>query len=381
MTWPEQPPDLVARPIFTLFFSTSVHRGSYMPRRRVGFTLVELLVVIAIIGILIALLLPAVQAAREAARRSQCSNHLKQLGLALHNYHDTFRAFPAGTGPSVLNCAGSAYESWSAWGGMAPLTAFIEQVQLYDRINWNFYWDCTTPVDTRFVTRQYISTFLCPSDPASGSRQTDAGPISYNLSHGPTTSWDVTLGQQVGMFDRMFWCRMSDILDGTSNTIAMAEARIGRNAGMWDPRRRDPRYVVNAGADLLQSPVMGSNRTFTNSPADMARINDYYRSCLALYDAGSGWFGESDRQGRFWTSGRAVWAPYITTLVGPNSGPGCSDNDSVTTVPIKEPSSYHSGGVQTVRADGSVAFVSETIDQAIWIALGTMNGGETVTIP
>jgi len=111
-------------------------------RRRLGFTLVELLVVIAIIGILIALLLPAVQAAREAARRSQCANQLKQFGLALHNYHDTFKAFPAATGPGVkANLGATAWDNWNGWGGIAPLTAFMEQNALFDRVTWDVYWN------------------------------------------------------------------------------------------------------------------------------------------------------------------------------------------------------------------------------------------------
>ena len=105
-----------------------------VPRRQ-GFTLVELLVVIAIIGILIALLLPAVQAAREAARRSQCSNNMKQLGLALHNYHDSFKRFPTSCGPGTLATpAATVYDTWNAWGGLAPLATYMEQRNLSDII-------------------------------------------------------------------------------------------------------------------------------------------------------------------------------------------------------------------------------------------------------
>ncbi|MFV1967449.1 MAG: DUF1559 domain-containing protein [Pirellulaceae bacterium] len=349
--------------------------------KRRGFTLVELLVVIAIIGILVALLLPAVQAAREAARRMSCSNNMKQFGLSLHNYHDTFKAFPAGIGPPVCQYpGGSCNRGWEAWGGVAPLTAFLEQTVLYDRMDWTYYWNWNAAGtnDNREVTSVNIATFVCPSDPGSTAMySSNMGPISYNLSHGPTASWSVGRGQEVGMFSRLFWCRFANITDGTANTIAMAEAALGRNAGQWDPNKIDPSYTVTGTGNLIQSPRIGSNRTFTDRAVDVATIKAYYDSCLASYLSGSGYVSTSHQQGRFWAAGRAVWASYITTLVGPNAGPSCDNDTSITTIDVKEPSSYHPGGVMSVRADGSVSFVTETIDQAIWIGLGTINGGET----
>ena len=347
-------------------------------RRRSGFTLVELLVVIAIIGILIALLLPAVQAAREAARRSQCSNNMKQFGLALHNYHDTFKAFPAGCGPAPLNApGGSTYESWSAWSGVAPLTAFMEQNALYDRIDWLVGFN-NAASGNRAVTETLVSNFNCPSDPGYMVDYGNMGSISYCLSHGPASWWECGHRGEAGLFERIAYYKMATIRDGTSNTIAMAECMIGQNQGMWNTNKRDPMYRVVTGAHLTQSPAIGSDRSFTNSATDIATINTYYDNCLSMYDAGSGWEGQSDEQGRFWTACNSWWAPYCTTLVGPNAGPGCDDNGSVTQVQVKEPSSYHPGGVQTLRADGSVSFASETIDQATWIALGTIKGGESV---
>jgi prepilin-type N-terminal cleavage/methylation domain-containing protein len=351
------------------------------PTRRHGFTLVELLVVIAIIGILIALLLPAVQAAREAARRSQCSNNLKQFGLALHNYHDTFNAFPTGAGPGVkANPTTYVWDGWNAWGGVAPLTAFMEQTALYDRMVWDVYWNDTVS-GNRVVADTLIPIFNCPSDPGYMLDYGNMGSISYCLSHGPTSSWDVGAGQEVGMFDRLYWCKIAAIRDGTSNTIAMSECRLGQNQGMWDTKKRNPAYIIgNAGA-LTQSPQIGSANTFTSSATDIATIKTYYASCLAMYDAGTTDYGEADQQGRFWVSARAVWAPYFTTLIGPNAGPGCNNDVSVTTVSVKEASSYHPGGAQTLKADGSVTFASETTDQATWISLGTINGGESVQGP
>jgi len=347
--------------------------------RRLGFTLVELLVVIAIIGILIALLLPAVQAAREAARRSQCSNNLKQFGLALHNYHDTFKTFPTAIGPGVcqINTA-TCNLTWEAWSGIAPMIAFMEQRALADRIVWDLR---TGDGPNRDARRSRIDGFLCPSDPGNGVvYTTDMGPISYNLSHGPCSTWDVGVGWEVGMFDRLYWGTMADIRDGTSNTIAMSEARLGRNAGPWDPTVRDPRFRVVTASRLRQSPAIGDSRTFTNSAVDMATINAYFQQCLQLYDAGSGWNGSSDQQGRFWVRSNAHWAPHITTLVAPNAGPSCDQDASVTTIDLKEPSSYHPGGVQVLKADASGSFVAETIGQAVWIAAGTIDEGETLSL-
>jgi hypothetical protein len=262
----------------------------------------------------------------------------------------------------------------------------MEQTALEDLITWDVSWNYDDPAttnDNRFVTDQFVNGLLCPSDPGSGVDYGNHGPTSYNLSHGPTATWDVGNDLVVGMFDRLYWCRIANIQDGTSNTIAMAEGRLGTNAGMWDPTKRDPSYrVINTG-DLVQSPVNGDARTFTASAVDIATIRTYYDNCLAMYDAGSGWdpANQSDEQGRFWTSATAFRAGYITTLVGPNAGPACDIDASVTNINVKEPSSYHPGGVNALRADASVGFVSETIDQAIWISVGTMSGGEPVQMP
>ncbi len=307
---------------------------------------------------------------------------MKQLGLALHNYHDTYNRFPAGIGPCVYNnppdtppCAG-----WNGWGGLASLTAYIEQGALYNRIQWGWAWNNVTPSGNRSVTDSFVNAFVCPSDSVV-RYTTNMGPTSYNLSHGPCSAWDVADGQEVGMFDRMYWSSMADIRDGSSNTIAMAEGRLGQNAGMWDPSKRDPSYRVVTGTALVQVPAIGNAYTFTNSAADMATIKAYYQNCLSMYAAGTGWDGQSDEQGRFWTCGTAFRASYITTLIGPNAGPACDVDASVTNIDVKEPSSYHPGGVQVLKADGSVSFASETIDQAIWIAGGSIREGETLSLP
>jgi prepilin-type N-terminal cleavage/methylation domain-containing protein len=352
--------------------------------RRRGFTLVELLVVIAIIGILVALLLPAVQSAREAARRMQCSNKLKQLGVALHNYHDTYKAFPSTPGGNgILSANRGTVQNWMRWGGLASLLPFVEQQAVYDRIDFRFSWDSTdnsNGFQNRLVRRIKLDdVFTCPSDPGSGLGITDFAQTSYCFSRGPQASWDVGNGQEAGFGDGNNWHRFRDILDGTANTFAMGEAVLGRNQGMWDPsaRRRDQGYTVRTGANLTQS-ISGNQYVFKNTQPYINIINTYYKgTCLSMYDAGSGYSSSEDENGRWWAVGRTSTGPQITTLVGPNAGPGCDNDTSVTEAKVKEPGSYHPGGCLMLRCDASVAFESTTINQATWIALGSIRGGET----
>lgn len=342
---------------------------------RRGFTLVELLVVIAIIGILIALLLPAVQAAREAARRSQCTNNLKQLGLALQNYHDTYKCFPAGEGlcaranPTVTAC-----DTWNAWGGLAALLPFVEQRAVSDRITWDVVWsNNTAPVVNGTAAATVIPGFLCPSE----GRYVRNGMTSYNLSHGPASTWQPPLGQEPGLFNRIVWLNMADIRDGTSNTLAMSEGRLGQGATAVSSSPRDPRLRVVVGTGLN----VAGRQYFTNSATDMAAIKTWYATCLSTFDSGGGWDGQNDQQGYYWAACQSFTGSYCTTLLGPNAGPACDVDASTTIIDLREPSSYHPGGVIALRADGSTSFVSQTIDQGIWIAFGSRKGGETVTLP
>ena len=346
-------------------------------RRHRGFTLVELLVVIAIIGILIALLLPAVQAAREAARRSQCSNKLKQLGLALHNYYDTNKAFPSTPGgnfraPSPVN--------WMRWGGVASLLPYLEQNAIYDQIDFTLHWEHSVNLP---ATRTPINAALtCPSDPGSSTEVANTAPCSYCFSRGPQAVWDVGAGREAGFSDGHFWPTFASIRDGSSNTLAMAESQLGRNQGAWSTtsnRPPQPFYMVRVGSNLTQS-IAGEQYVFKNTQPYMDIINNYYAACLASY-AGGGYYNEADDASFYWAAGRTHQGTVITTLVGPNAGPGCDDNTSITEARIREPSSFHPGGVLGVKADGSVSFISETINQAIWIAFGSRNGGESVELP
>ncbi len=343
-------------------------------KRLSGFTLIELLVVIAIIAILIALLLPAVQQAREAARRSTCKNGLKQLGLALHNYHSTYKTFPPNPVCTTTENTGGRYkQSWLAWSGIAMLLPYMDQTPVYQRINWSYRWDSNVAgTVNNTMARTRIPALLCPSDPGSGSNYTAAmGPTSYSLSAGPATSWS-TGASNPGFATFRRGSRVSDITDGSSNTIAAAETEIGLNNGKWNPAITPLAYYTVTGVAAPAKSV------YFATAADATALKTYYSTCLAKYKSGSGWSGSYDEQGRWWASGRVYWGPWHTTLIGPNAGPGCDSDTSTTTMNLKEPSSYHIGGAQVLLGDGSVRFISQNINQLTWIGLGSIRGQESL---
>ena len=332
--------------------------------RRRGFTLVELLVVIAIIGILIALLLPAVQAAREAARRSQCSNNMKQLGLALHNYHDTFKTMPPRMGGPYWTHTNQTLNEGrhSAFVNLLP---FIEQNARYDDIFakrlyvWNNGTDST-------CYKGKIDGFECPSCPNPAYLYSA---LNYGLCMGD--NYDIGNGgfnpavpdQNIrGIFGYLVYSRFADILDGTSNTIAMAE------------------FVKAPASSELGRAVSNDTNSPLNCRARM--VNNVYVSGNLI---------SQDRcHGQRWQDGRPGYCA-ITTILPPNSAT-CSGQSQDG---IYSSSSYHPGGAQALMADGSVHFVAETIDTGdlslpaatagksnygVWGALGTKRGGESETL-
>jgi len=211
--------------------------------RRRGFTLIELLVVISIIGVLIALLLPAVQAAREAARRAQCTNNLKQMGLALQNYHDAMGAFPMSYAARSRFVDG-ATDTAPGWGWATVILPQLEQGPLFDAVNFSL------PVEgpqNSTVIRTILATYRCPSDPmpggpfavtdASGNGLAMMGPTSYATNVGNDLTDSTTglnndgLGN--GVMFRNSGIRMADITDGTSQTIVIGERAWSINSGPW----------------------------------------------------------------------------------------------------------------------------------------------------
>ena len=359
--------------------------------RRVGFTLVELLVVIAIIGILIALLLPAVQAAREAARRSQCTNNLKQLGLALHNYHDTFKTFPAlGQGTMAWSSTQPWYDSnYMHMSGFAVLLPFMEQTPLYDRFKaasppyppWGpAPWAVALP-----VFAEQPPTLLCPSDPASTQLDVahgHAGNINYNMCIGDEISdaiWWGNYGTRKprGIFGRYSFINIAGIKDGTSNTLAMSEQVVGIEANKWSIH----------GYYTQMVPLTGGN------PAGECLVYKGPGNTILSTAPMTTPAGQISWRGVNWAWG-CVNNCGFNTVLPPNSI-GCDNSyaewgDRV----IFPPDSYHPGGVNAMAADGSVHFISETIDSGdltatepnlsgvpaspygVWGALGSRSGGE-----
>ena len=224
-------------------------------KKKQGFTLIELLVVIAIIGILVALLLPAVQAAREAARRMSCGNNLKQMGLALHNYHDTYQAFP----PAGLYPIGATGKDWSAQARLLP---YIEQGNLQDLINWGLPYD-----QQGNVARMKVSVFLCPSeinnrmrsDPQPSDASFSHYPINYGINLGTWFIYNPTNRQAGnGLVCPNQPTSMASILDGTSNTLAFAEVKAftpyfrdgGNPGGVGAPPPASPAAIAGMGGSF-----------------------------------------------------------------------------------------------------------------------------------
>jgi len=356
-------------------------------KSRRGFTLIELLVVIAIIAVLIALLLPAVQAAREAARRSQCVNNLKQIGLGLHNYHSTNDVFPMGGSANVgvLNAppASSEYDPWTCWSAQAAMLPFLEQTPLYNSINFN--WapernDKEPPTVMNSTSKNtLINGFLCPSDTNAGKVQTN----SYHGSVGTSIAIGGQTGQSSGMFATWISYGLRDATDGSSNTVAYAEALCGDNRGNGRGGQNPPSlYRGNGvmGASGNDVPFIYDVSAGTN-PATVA---GYLQSCLQKFNAASS--NVADYRGYRWGIGITGFTMF-NHIQPPNGGsykfnfcrlgcgPTCNMDNSVS----YPASSSHSGGVNALMTDGSVRFIKDSIALRAWYALGTKAGGEVLS--
>jgi prepilin-type N-terminal cleavage/methylation domain-containing protein len=298
-----------------------------MRRNRFAFTLIELLVVIAIIAILIGLLLPAVQKVREAAARSQCQNNLKQIGVAMHNYHDAIQTLPRGQGPS-----------WCCWGTWQVLVLpYLEQEaisRLY--VNWGGN-DSTGPrysaqPNIANVTSRRLKVLTCPSDIPNA-------PILTITSHNYSVNYGNTgYGQQANLNGVVFGTapftggkayKLTDVTDGTSNTMMVAEVIQGQRV------------------DLRGFGWWGDASEFTAYLAPNSPLPD------------------------------VIYTPFYCDNNKPN--PPCTGTPTATNPSMYGSRSRHINGIQTVMCDGSVRFVNNSVQLANWRAMSTSQGGEVIT--
>lgn len=330
---------------------------------RNAFTLVELLVVIAIIGILIGLLLPAVQMAREAARRAQCSNNLKQLGLACLNYHEAAKTcFPAGAASIPVSDGVSRRVS-----AFVPLLPFMEQEALFNNIMAEKYlldFNSDSPASNLLTTQ--LDGLLCPSDgvnPVGGQAY-----ANYRLSYGdfPThfsnmagttgalgSSKTSICNADRGAFATQQWNGLKGFTDGTSKTILMSEKLIS------DGDTRDKKIGIAGGGTSLDAKYLNTvvetikgATTPVDDCVNLASKSDYADS---VSDASlGGWSGTR------WSDGAGVYTGFMTIL--PPNAPSCLAANDEASGGLISASSSHSGGVNCLMADGSVSFVSETVD-------------------
>ena len=354
--------------------------------KRRGFTLIELLVVIAIIAVLIALLLPAVQAAREAARRSQCINNLKQLGLALHNYHQAIGSFPMGCSFQPGNGNGAYWGQWSAQALMLP---YLEQQPLYNAANFsvavdggndNYHINST-------VNQTVINSFLCPSDGNAGKITGNIN--SYYLSQGPSLLTPLTgvPYHTSGLFTFIYAYSFANVTDGTSNTIAASEGLVGDPN--VTPRSRNVTFMgvgSIGGHGPNDNQVSGYETVNVNSLVNSAsnetapgmKLSSILQTCL-----GTGQNSLQTSRGNQWANGDNNYTMF-TTIIPPNStqynfGACKSGGGGADDAEIVNANSNHSGGVNAMMADGSVRFVKSSIAWNVWWGLGTRAGGEVIS--
>jgi len=349
-------------------------------RRKSGFTLIELLVVIAIIAILIALLLPAVQQAREAARRTQCRNNMKQLGLAMHNYHDVYGMYPIGN--SVNS---TMFSFWAnAFTYMLP---YIEQENLQNLYDLNLHWE----QQSSQVASTKIATFTCPSStvqqPINENKLGGAlaiwgapvgnqyGTTDYVLNKGAHDAWCITtnlISSSVrGMFDFNMTVRIKDITDGTSNTFAIGE---GASGPQWKL------CTSNTNPCTAATDSSGAEYDAVNAWMIAQPNNTGYLSLFEI--VGSHIYGTTVHP----LNKNPVTDTMITAWVDPTQAPPQAVREDCTNSldgGVNRCSNFrsdHTGGGFFLRGDGSVKFVSENVNLTTFRATSTIGAGEVDVI-
>jgi prepilin-type N-terminal cleavage/methylation domain-containing protein/prepilin-type processing-associated H-X9-DG protein len=352
-----------------------------MPRRRGAFTLIELLVVIAIIAILIGLLVPAVQKVRAAAARASCSNNLKQLGLACHNYESAFKKLPPGIADDT---AGTNFGSQGSV--LTIILPYLEQANVYNL--FNFAQDVNSGATNDAARRQQVAEYICPADGASGGINYGTGVYgqnNYMANIGTTAMLYSSDMAHIGVFNittpvagrETSKVRILDITDGTSNTAMFSETvRSTVNGGNWpvsgDAYNPSNIYLLPDGDPgwSIYTPMTGPLYNETNGAAMFQGMT---------YRCNSWDYGPTSRISyRGWQYYRGiVEMQNYTHTVPPNyKGYDCG-NYSITGAHIAA-RSYHTGGVNVCFADGSVHFIADGITLSTWQALGTRAAGDQV---
>ena len=324
---------------------------------RRGFTLIELLVVIAIIGVLIALLLPAVQAAREAARRSQCSNNLKQLGLAIANYESALSSLPWGAGPNPSTAGNNTPSS------LALLLPYMEQKPLYDAMNLSGTYKTDDTLNAT-VLKTKINSFLCPSDVdrltlglGGTNYQANAGSDAFTFQKGSSRFSGAFAG--LGTVSTL-----SAITDGTSNTASFAEVVKGiGTVNTWDS--------LKPPGGVLKFATKGSTGATDDGFTD--------KDNCSKQAPGSGNMTAGLPLGGSWVIGRSGQTRF-TTVMPPNTWHCAFENKNTDEDQAAiTASSRHSGLINCLLLDASVRSVKNSVDAAIWRGVGTKSNGEIVS--
>jgi prepilin-type N-terminal cleavage/methylation domain-containing protein/prepilin-type processing-associated H-X9-DG protein len=348
-----------------------------------AFTLIELLVVIAIIAILIALLLPAVQQAREAARRTQCKNNLKQVGLALHNYESTFTILPQGSfqgavanGPTISSTASC----------QAMILPYFEATAQYNLFDFNV--NINSSVSNWQARQQNLPVYQCPSEKnsskfvnsvcatpaANGGGNPGCGQTNYQYSMGNNANYNPTsAGNQKGPFARGYGARFRDITDGLSNSAMFAETKLGPSTGtsQYLVSVGDPDYY--AGHTLLTFGTWdtGVAGFATRYPGTLGGDVEMVPECDTPTPQDLQYYGKQYyRASLFPTS-------YTHTLTPNSRRRNCIRSVGLDRMHTAA-RSYHTGGAQYVLCDGSVKFASDSVDAGVWRGVGTIGGGEVL---
>jgi prepilin-type N-terminal cleavage/methylation domain-containing protein/prepilin-type processing-associated H-X9-DG protein len=345
--------------------------------RRRAFTLIELLVVIAIIAVLIALLLPAVQAAREAARRIQCISNLRQLGIATYNYEGSIGCFPLATivalWPGDLTLPAGNYR----WGTLAYLTPFLEQTSVFNSLNFSYplYGQSTsTPPSQVYppnltAVNVMVSIFLCPSDRMQRITTSDGfyggtgrqfASMNYQFCAGSGSNGGDTSSAADGVFRINTVTRVQDVLDGLSNTAIATESLLGiggvrsyaPNAIAWDPNTLDVAVAWNG------TPAATITQAACNAPISIG-----------------------PNRMSVWVDGNLSQGMYNHALTPNSPQLDCLITFNSISYGWKAARSRHPGGANVLLGDGSVSFVKNSINGAVWAAVGSRAGGEIVTFP